>query len=129
MQLTEMGLSLSEPVSAFGQWVQEHLAEIDAARDQFDQRVISQKKRRSKNAIRYRRIFGSAQNGHRNYQTCSNINDQAGSACGCPRRANIAKRRVVIGPFCALLTMLTRALPPSRFRLAMLRPPAAAVSA
>ncbi|MBO0736937.1 MAG: helix-turn-helix transcriptional regulator [Alphaproteobacteria bacterium] len=42
-QLTEMGLSLSEPASAFGQWVQEHLAEIDAARDQFDQRVISEK--------------------------------------------------------------------------------------
>jgi DNA-binding HxlR family transcriptional regulator len=42
-QLTEMGLSLSEPASAFGQWVQEHLAEIDAARDRFDQRGISEK--------------------------------------------------------------------------------------
>jgi DNA-binding HxlR family transcriptional regulator len=37
-QLTEMGLSLSTPASAFGQWVQEHLVEIDAARDRFDQR-------------------------------------------------------------------------------------------
>jgi DNA-binding HxlR family transcriptional regulator len=42
-QLTEMGLSLSEPASAFGQWVRQHLVEIDAARDQFDQRVISAK--------------------------------------------------------------------------------------
>jgi DNA-binding HxlR family transcriptional regulator len=40
-QLTELGLALSEPASAFGQWVQEHLAEIDAARDRFDQRVKS----------------------------------------------------------------------------------------
>jgi len=42
-QLTELGLALSEPASAFGQWVQEHLAEIDAARDRFDQRVKSEK--------------------------------------------------------------------------------------
>jgi DNA-binding HxlR family transcriptional regulator len=42
-QLTEMGLSLSGPASAFGQWVQGHLAQIDAARDQFDQREISEK--------------------------------------------------------------------------------------
>jgi DNA-binding HxlR family transcriptional regulator len=42
-ELTEMGLSLSEPASAFGQWVQEHLVEIDAARDRFDQRVKSEK--------------------------------------------------------------------------------------
>jgi DNA-binding HxlR family transcriptional regulator len=40
-QLTEMGLSLSTPASAFGQWVQEHLVEIDAARDRFDQRGIA----------------------------------------------------------------------------------------
>ena len=42
-QLTELGLALSEPASAFGQWVQEHLAEIDAARDRFDQRAKSEK--------------------------------------------------------------------------------------
>jgi DNA-binding HxlR family transcriptional regulator len=42
-QLTELGLALSEPASAFGQWVQEHLAEIDAARNRFDQRVKSEK--------------------------------------------------------------------------------------
>jgi DNA-binding HxlR family transcriptional regulator len=42
-QLTEMGLSLSAPASAFGQWVQEHLAEINAARDRFDRRVIFEK--------------------------------------------------------------------------------------
>jgi DNA-binding HxlR family transcriptional regulator len=42
-QLTEMGLSLSAPASAFGQWVQEHLVEINAARDRFDQRVIFEK--------------------------------------------------------------------------------------
>jgi len=41
--LTEMGLSLSEPALAFGQWVHEHLAEIGAARDRFDQRVIIEK--------------------------------------------------------------------------------------
>src|SRR5579872_4966297 len=38
-QLTELGLALSEPASAFGQWVQAHLAEIDAARDRFDHRA------------------------------------------------------------------------------------------
>src|SRR5260370_41452677 len=37
--LTELGRSMSEPVLAFGRWVQEHLAEIDAARDRFDQRA------------------------------------------------------------------------------------------
>ena len=42
-QLTELGLALSEPASAFGQWVQEHLAEINAARDRFDRRVIFEK--------------------------------------------------------------------------------------
>jgi DNA-binding HxlR family transcriptional regulator len=42
-QLTELGLALSEPASAFGQWVQEHLGEIDAARDRFDQRAKSEK--------------------------------------------------------------------------------------
>jgi DNA-binding HxlR family transcriptional regulator len=42
-ELTELGLALSEPASAFGQWVQEHLAEIDAARDRFDQRAKSEK--------------------------------------------------------------------------------------
>jgi DNA-binding HxlR family transcriptional regulator len=41
-QLTELGLALSEPASAFAQWVQDHLAEIDAARDRFDQRVKSE---------------------------------------------------------------------------------------
>jgi len=38
-RLTELGRSMSEPVLAFGLWVQEHLAEVDAARDQFDQRA------------------------------------------------------------------------------------------
>jgi DNA-binding HxlR family transcriptional regulator len=34
--LTELGRSMSEPVLVFGRWVQEHLAEIDAARNRFD---------------------------------------------------------------------------------------------
>jgi DNA-binding HxlR family transcriptional regulator len=38
-KLTELGRSMSEPVLTFGRWVQEHLAEIDAARSRFDQRV------------------------------------------------------------------------------------------
>ena len=38
-RLTELGRSMSEPVLAFGRWVQEHLAEIDAARHRFDQRA------------------------------------------------------------------------------------------
>jgi DNA-binding HxlR family transcriptional regulator len=42
-KLTELGRSMSEPVLAFGKWVQEHLAEVDAARDRFDQRAESQK--------------------------------------------------------------------------------------
>lgn len=37
-RLTELGRSLSEPVLAFGRWVQEHLAEVEAARQRFDQR-------------------------------------------------------------------------------------------
>ena len=37
--LTELGHSMSEPVLAFGRWVREHLAEVDAARDRFDQRT------------------------------------------------------------------------------------------
>jgi DNA-binding HxlR family transcriptional regulator len=37
--LTELGRSMSEPVLAFGRWIQEHLAEIDAARDRFDRRA------------------------------------------------------------------------------------------
>ncbi len=37
--LTALGRSMSEPVLAFGRWVQEHLSEIDAARDRFDQRA------------------------------------------------------------------------------------------
>ena len=37
--LTELGRSMSEPVLAFGRWVQEHLAEVDTAREQFDQRA------------------------------------------------------------------------------------------
>src|ERR1700676_1422735 len=35
--LTELGRSMSEPVLAFGRWVQEHLVEVDAARERFDQ--------------------------------------------------------------------------------------------
>jgi DNA-binding HxlR family transcriptional regulator len=38
-ELTELGRSMSEPVLTFGRWVQEHLAEIDAARNRFDQRA------------------------------------------------------------------------------------------
>jgi DNA-binding HxlR family transcriptional regulator len=38
-RLTELGHSMSEPVLAFGRWVREHLAEVDAARDRFDQRM------------------------------------------------------------------------------------------
>jgi DNA-binding HxlR family transcriptional regulator len=38
-RLTELGHSMSEPVLAFGRWVQEHLAEVDTAREQFDQRA------------------------------------------------------------------------------------------
>jgi DNA-binding HxlR family transcriptional regulator len=38
-RMTELGRSMSEPVLAFGRWVQEHLADIDAARHQFDQRT------------------------------------------------------------------------------------------
>jgi DNA-binding HxlR family transcriptional regulator len=34
--LTELGRSLSEPVLIFGRWIQEHLAEIEAARNRFD---------------------------------------------------------------------------------------------
>jgi DNA-binding HxlR family transcriptional regulator len=34
--LTDLGRSLCGPVSALGQWVQEHLDEIDAAREAFD---------------------------------------------------------------------------------------------
>jgi len=37
--LTELGRSMAEPVLAFGRWVQEHLAEVDAARHRFDQRA------------------------------------------------------------------------------------------
>jgi DNA-binding HxlR family transcriptional regulator len=37
-RLTELGRSLSEPVLAFGQWVREHLAEVETARQRFDQR-------------------------------------------------------------------------------------------
>jgi DNA-binding HxlR family transcriptional regulator len=36
--LTELGHSMSEPVLAFGEWVQGHLAEVEAARRQFDTR-------------------------------------------------------------------------------------------
>jgi DNA-binding HxlR family transcriptional regulator len=38
-RLTELGRSMSEPALAFGQWVQEHLVEIDAARHRFDHRA------------------------------------------------------------------------------------------
>jgi DNA-binding HxlR family transcriptional regulator len=42
-RLTELGRSMSEPVLAFGKWVQEHRREVDAARDQFDQRAKSER--------------------------------------------------------------------------------------
>jgi DNA-binding HxlR family transcriptional regulator len=35
-RLTELGRSMSEPVLAFGRWVQNHLPQIDAARERFD---------------------------------------------------------------------------------------------
>jgi DNA-binding HxlR family transcriptional regulator len=38
-RLTELGRSMSEPASAFGLWVHEHLPDIDAARQRFDHRV------------------------------------------------------------------------------------------
>jgi DNA-binding HxlR family transcriptional regulator len=38
-ELTELGRSLSEPVLALGLWAQAHLAEIDAARAEFDRRL------------------------------------------------------------------------------------------
>jgi len=37
-ELTPLGRSLHAPVSALGQWVRAHLAEIDTARAAFDQR-------------------------------------------------------------------------------------------
>lgn len=37
-RLTELGRSMSEPVLAFGQWVREHLAEVEEARQRFDER-------------------------------------------------------------------------------------------
>jgi DNA-binding HxlR family transcriptional regulator len=36
--LTALGRSMSQPVLAFGEWVQAHLAEFDAARHRFDER-------------------------------------------------------------------------------------------
>lgn len=36
--LTELGRSMAEPVLAFGQWVCEHLDELDDARERFDRR-------------------------------------------------------------------------------------------
>ena len=38
-RLTELGRSMSEPVLAFGRWVREHMAEVEAARQRFDQRA------------------------------------------------------------------------------------------
>src|SRR3954449_5249862 len=37
-RLTELGRSMSEPVLAFGRWVREHMEEVEAARQHFDQR-------------------------------------------------------------------------------------------
>jgi len=37
-RLTELGRSMSEPVLAFGRWVREHLDEVEAAWQHFDQR-------------------------------------------------------------------------------------------
>jgi DNA-binding HxlR family transcriptional regulator len=36
--LTDLGRSLSQPVLALGTWVQEHLVQIDAARNRYDHR-------------------------------------------------------------------------------------------
>jgi DNA-binding HxlR family transcriptional regulator len=35
-ELTPLGRSLLDPVRALGGWAQEHMAEIDAARERFD---------------------------------------------------------------------------------------------
>src|ERR1051325_2912736 len=40
-RLTELGRSMSEPVLAFGRWVQEHLAQVEAARQRFDRRAAA----------------------------------------------------------------------------------------
>lgn len=37
-ELTALGSSLTEPVSALGIWAQKHIADIDAAREVFDSR-------------------------------------------------------------------------------------------
>jgi DNA-binding HxlR family transcriptional regulator len=37
-RLTELGRSMAEPVSAFGEWVRQHLPEFDAARRRYDER-------------------------------------------------------------------------------------------
>lgn len=37
-ELTPLGRSLTEPVIALGTWAQDHIADIDAARAEFDQR-------------------------------------------------------------------------------------------
>src|ERR1700686_4975074 len=42
-RLTDLGHSMSEPVLAFGLWVQEHLPEVNAARERFDLRAKSEK--------------------------------------------------------------------------------------
>jgi DNA-binding HxlR family transcriptional regulator len=40
-RLTELGRSMSEPVLAFGRWVQDHMAEVEAARRRFDARAAA----------------------------------------------------------------------------------------
>jgi len=44
-ELTPLGKSLHEPVSALGEWAQAHLAQIDAAREAFDRRETVQAER------------------------------------------------------------------------------------
>ncbi|MGC1305265.1 MAG: helix-turn-helix domain-containing protein [Caulobacteraceae bacterium] len=41
--LTPLGYSLSEPVQALGLWAMAHLDEIDAARQQFDERAEAER--------------------------------------------------------------------------------------
>jgi DNA-binding HxlR family transcriptional regulator len=41
--LTGLGHSLSEPVTAFGLWVQKHLPEIEASREKYDRRANGRK--------------------------------------------------------------------------------------
>lgn len=45
-ELTPLGRSLHEPVSALGEWARSHLAQIDAARNEFDRREALEAEKR-----------------------------------------------------------------------------------